>query len=120
MSFDGSGDEGRIGSVEAYGDGDVEMKLPETQMTLKTIASRWSDNPGQVNEYTLGMVSDRYDGAIETVCYDYLEQTHDGWEISDGQADGADGTFTFDVAEKTIHLDFNQRYIAYENYEHEF
>ena len=34
-----------------------------------------------------------------------LEQTHGGWENNDG----AYGEFTFDVAERTIKLDFNER-----------
>ena len=58
--------------------------------------------------------------AIDTVCYEYLEQTHAGWEISDGEVDGAFGTFEFDVAKKTITLDYNQRITTTENFGHEF
>jgi hypothetical protein len=53
---------------------------------------------------------------IETVVYDFLRQTHDGWENSDG----AYGEFTFDVAERTIKLDYNERYTSSEHYSHEF
>jgi hypothetical protein len=44
--------------------------------------------------------------AIETLCYDYLEQEHGGWENNDG----AYGEFQFDVAERTIELEFSSRY----------
>ena len=36
---------------------------------------------------------------------------HTAAEISDGEVDGAYGSFTFNVAEKTITLDFNQRIV---------
>jgi hypothetical protein len=121
VQFDGSGDDGCIGSVEAYAAEDEgETQLPQTPVTIKTIGQRWSSDPCQVNEKTVAMVSDNDDGAIETVCYGYLEQTHGGWEISDGEVDGAYGSFTFNVAEKTITLDFNQRIVDVENSEHEF
>jgi hypothetical protein len=45
-----------------------------------------------------------------------LGQTHGGWE--DG--DGGSGTFTFDVAEQSITLDFDERYIDTNNYVHTF
>jgi len=54
--------------------------------------------------------------AIETLVYDFLRQTHGGWEINDG----AYGEFTFDVAERTIKLDYNERYTSSENFSHEF
>ena len=43
--------------------------------------------------------------AIERLVYDFLGKTHDGWENNDG----AYGDFTFDVAERTITLDYNER-----------
>ena len=54
--------------------------------------------------------------AIETLVYDFLRQVHSGWEINDG----AYGEFTFDVAERTIKLDYNERYTSSENFSHEF
>jgi hypothetical protein len=44
--------------------------------------------------------------AIETLCYDYLEQTNGGWENNDGGF----GEFIFDVAARTVELEFNGRY----------
>ena len=54
--------------------------------------------------------------AIEALVYSFLGQTHDGWENSDG----AYGDFTFDVADRTITLDYNERYTETKNYQHEF
>ena len=44
--------------------------------------------------------------AIETLIYAFLEKTHSGWE-NDG---GAYGDFTFDVENRTITLDYNERH----------
>ena len=54
--------------------------------------------------------------AIERLAYDLLERTHCGWENNDG----AYGDFTFDVAERTITLDYNERYTASEYSQHVF
>ena len=53
---------------------------------------------------------------IETFVYDLLGQTHDGWENSDG----AYGDFTFDVAERTITLDYNERHMKSDYSQHVF
>jgi len=44
--------------------------------------------------------------AIESLCYDYLEVTHGGWENNDG----AFGEFHLDVAERTVDLEFHGRF----------
>ena len=44
--------------------------------------------------------------AIETLCYDYLEESHGGWENNDG----AFGEFHFDVAERSVDLEFHGRF----------
>jgi hypothetical protein len=44
--------------------------------------------------------------AIENLCYDYLGQTHGGWENNDGGY----GEFRIDVAKRSIELEFNGRF----------
>jgi hypothetical protein len=44
--------------------------------------------------------------AVGQIAYEFLEETHFGWENNDG----AYGEFTFDVAERAITLDYNQRF----------
>ncbi len=50
------------------------------------------------------------------LAYDFLEETHDGWENSDG----AYGDFIFDVAERTITLDYNERHMESDYSQHVF
>jgi hypothetical protein len=54
--------------------------------------------------------------AIEVLCYDCLEQEHGGWENNDG----AYGTFTFDVLQRTIELEFNGRFTDVATSHHQF
>ena len=54
--------------------------------------------------------------AIETLCYDYLSQTHGAWENNDG----AYGMFRFDVSNRSIHLDFNERFTDTNEHSHDF
>jgi hypothetical protein len=44
--------------------------------------------------------------AVEALVYALLEETHGGWENNEG----AYGEFTFNVTERTITLDYNERY----------
>ena len=53
--------------------------------------------------------------AIETLCYDYLSQTHGGWENNDG----AYGTFEFDVQQRSIRLDFDERFTDTNHHSHD-
>ena len=106
VSFDGYGDSGQIESVEAKA-GDEIVPLPTTAIAIA--AALW----GQAEPETRSMTLDE---AVEHLAYDFLEETHSGWE--DG--DGAYGDFTFDVAKRSIMLDYNDRYTASENHQHEF
>lgn len=53
---------------------------------------------------------------LKSLCYEVLSSEHGGWENNDG----AWGEFTFNVKERTAHLDFNQRYTESDLYEHQF
>ena len=110
VDFDGYGDEGQIEDVRAYKGAENEdpMVIPSTPLTIQVIED-WE-------QYQIKDQPEMLANAIETVCYEYLEQTHDGWEINEG----ALGTFTFDVADKTIKLDFNKRIQDSINSRHEF
>jgi hypothetical protein len=54
--------------------------------------------------------------AIEAVVYSLLGQTHGGWENSDGPY----GDFTFDVADRTITPDYNERHMESDYSQHVF
>ena len=106
VAFDGYGDSGQIENVEAKA-GDEIIALPSGQVEIASAV--W----GQADpERTAMTVHD----AIERLVFDFLGMTHDGWENSDG----AYGDFTFDVAERTITLDYNERYMQSEYSQHVF
>ena len=54
--------------------------------------------------------------AIERLAYDFLEETHGGWENNEG----AYGNFLFDVTERTITLNYNERIETSEYTQHVF
>jgi hypothetical protein len=68
------------------------------------------------NSEELGLRETTLQGAIEDLCYGYLEQEHGGWEINDGSYD----EFRFDVAARTIHLEFNGRFTDVATSHHAF
>jgi len=104
--FDGYGDSGQIERIDVEA-GEGTGLLPSDQIEIaRTI---W-ESP-EIERQTLTVRE-----AIEALVYDFLRQTHSGWEIDDG----AYGVFTFDVAERTIKLDYNERYTSSEHFTHVF
>jgi hypothetical protein len=95
--FDGEGDQGQIDSVIALS-GDDRAELPTTTVTIRQ--SSWHDTEAVATEINI-------EEALETLCYGYLEETHGGWENNEGGY----GEFRFDVAKRTIKLEFNGRVI---------
>jgi hypothetical protein len=104
--FDGYGDSGQIERIDV-GAGEGTILLPFDRIEI----ARTTWESPEIERQTLTVHE-----AIETLVYDFLRQTHSGWEINDG----AYGEFTFDVAERTIKLDYNERYTSSENFSHEF
>jgi hypothetical protein len=104
VSFDGYGDSGQIERLDVEGAVDA---LPAAAVEIATAI--WGELEPQRQSMSLA-------DAIENLIYDFLGSAHDGWEDSDG----AYGEFTFDVADRTIRLDYNERYTASVNYFHEF
>lgn len=104
VSFDGYGDSGQIERLEVEGAVDT---LPAATAEIATPI--WGEQEPQRQSMSLA-------DAIEKLIYDFLGSAHDGWEDNDG----AYGEFTFDVADRTIRLDYNERYTASVNYSHEF
>jgi hypothetical protein len=105
VRFDGSGDDGQIAEIQAQA-GDAPVELPAGEIEFQAICGS-----AEPRRSTLDI-----SGAIENLVYDFLEDTHSGW----GNNDGAYGDFTFDVAERTITLDYYERVMESEYFQHEF
>jgi hypothetical protein len=106
VEFDGEGDSGQIEGIYAYA-GDARAELPESSLTLHQAAQ----NKGDPKTTTVSLHD-----AIETLCYDYLSQTHGGWENNDG----AYGTFEVRCPNRSIRLDFNERFSDSTHHSHDF
>jgi len=106
VNFDGYGDSGQIEDITAQA-GDVAVELPDERIEI--LRPGWDSPDIERQTHTVRE-------AIEALSYDFLAQTHCGWENNDG----AYGDFTFNVTEGSITLDYNERYTASENYSHEF
>lgn len=105
--FDGCGDSGQIESVTACAADGAEIAVPTITIGMHEVIF---NGPAIVVEQR------SVREAIEIMAYAFLEETHGGWENDDG----AYGEFTFRVAERTISLDYNERYTATNVSAHEF
>jgi hypothetical protein len=104
--FDGYGDSGQIESIEAKA-GEKTVAMPQAQIGIARAA--WGTS--ELRCTTLSV-----EEAVEQLVYDLLRDTHGGWENNDG----AYGDFVFDVAARTITLNFNERYTASDHSQHVF
>jgi hypothetical protein len=96
VRFDGSGDSGQIEEIDVLA-GEKPVSLPNGQVTIQR--ADWGATEPESIESSVN-------DAVETLVYAFLEETHGGWENNEG----AYGEFTFNVAERTITLDYNERY----------
>ena len=106
VNFDGCGDSGQIEMLEAKAGDDV-IPLPTVQIEIASAV--WGSA-------TIDRQTRPLEEAIEILVYDVLNETHGGWENNDG----ACGEFTFDVAERTITLDYNERHMESDHSMHVF
>lgn len=106
VNFDGYGDSGQVENIEAR-NGDDVIELPPDAIEIASPV--W--NSSDITCQTMPVRE-----AIEHMAYEFLAQTHCGWENNDG----AYGDFTFNVAERTITLDYNERYTETNYSYHEF
>lgn len=114
VEFDGAGDSGQVESVQFL---DADSKSVTPALTLgecRIIRGHvlengvWRDN---VETHNLSI-----EDGVEQIVYDLLEQDYAGWEINEG----AYGNFYFDIDERNIKCEFNQRIESTEYSENEF
>jgi hypothetical protein len=106
VTFDGAGDSGQIESIGAWS-GDKAVDFPATEISYAAIT--W-DTP------EIDMRSLSLEDVVEQLAYDFLSDTHCGWENNDG----AYGEFCFDAGARCIHLEFNERFTSSELFTHDF
>ena len=106
VTFNGYADEGQIDGVVADGEGtDADLRITNIELARVT----WGNLVATRETLTLK-------DAIEKLAHDLLEQTYDGWENNQG----AYGDFLFDVLERRITLNFNERIETSELTQHVF
>jgi hypothetical protein len=113
VHFDGYGDSGQIESIDAWAkaadDPDIFTAGNSVPIPSNRVLQLVSPNGDTPDETTL-------QDAIEALVYDYLDETHYGWE--DG--DGAYGTFVLAIPQQTITLKHNERFIDVNTSTHTF
>jgi hypothetical protein len=78
--------------------------------------SGWDEATGRWGHFVTEMQEEvSVKEAIESLCWDKLEDLHSGWENNDG----GNGEFELNVAERTITLTHHQAYTEYETSENE-
>ena len=107
IEFEGSGDSGQMEQATGCTAANEPVGIPDVVIEITRVD--FDEDKDSSADVALRE-------AIETVAYELLEQTHGGWEDNDGGF----GTFAFDVAERSITLDFNERYTETNNSVHEF
>lgn len=107
VNFDGYGDSGAFEQPMAFGPDNTEVALPLDTIAVKEPVF----DTGEVDEHNM-TVHD----FIEWLASDFLEENHSGWE--DGE--GAYGEFHFSAADRSIKLEYSERYVDTHYHEHEF
>ena len=107
VNFDGSGDSGQFDEATALTAENTEVPIPQDDIEIEAV------------DFDAGIITRRVTTIrefVETLGYDFLEGTHSGWENDDG----AYGQFRFTLADRTITLEYNERYIECHYHEHQF
>jgi len=106
VSFDGEGDQGQMERASAHAHGN-EVEFPAVNVPIREAEHRSPE---------LALREVNLQEAVEHLCYGYLEQQYGGWENNEG----AFGEFLFDVAARTITLEYYGRIIETDYSSHTF
>lgn len=112
--FDGEGDSGQIESVTFYNEKSEEVD-PVVDLGECVVGDglRLGDSGWEEVTRTTKLTLEE---AAEQIAYDVLEQKYGGWEINEGSF----GTIHFDIDERKVRCEFNQRVVETDYSEHEF
>ena len=107
ITFDGSGDSGQFEQPVAFGAENNEQPVPAAPISIKAV---------QFETGTLFDMQTTLRVYLLDLACQLLEEKHSHWE--DGE--GAQGEFRFALEDRTITLDYNERYLEYDHQEYEF
>lgn len=85
IHYDGAGDSGCIDGVFLFDAAEKPIDIPEQDIELTVTVSRWNDDL-KTYVQTLERQNVPLRRAIESWCYDLLEQHFAGWEIDGGSS----------------------------------
>ena len=105
VNFDGCGDSGQINHIVYEDHRGKEVSEPKLVVkgSFTDKHHDWDDKQKKFVE--VGGGEGKVRDIVEQVCYDKLEASHGGWEINEGSY----GTFVFDVLNRKVNLEFNER-----------
>jgi len=107
VGFDGCGDSGQFEAPSAFAADNESREVPNTEITVQCVDFERSQ---------ITQIETSVRNYIEQLVCDLLEEKHEGWE--DG--DGAYGEFRLSLDERSVTLEYSERYTATNYYEHEF
>ena len=107
IDFDGYGDEGHLQEPAGFDAANKEISLPSASITVQQVKFESS---------TIVEASTSVAEFVNNLASDLLQKTHGGWQ--DGE--GAYGTFSFNLEDRTITLRYHERYVETEYHEHAF
>ena len=105
VTFDGCGDSGQINDIIFTDYRGKELSSPKLVVKGSHLGHQhqWDEKKKEFVE--VGGGEGDVSAIVEEICYDRLGAHHGGWEINEGSY----GTFTFDVLNRKIELEFNER-----------
>lgn len=105
VTFDGCGDSGQINGVEYLDHRGKDMSVPTDKIVGSKLEAghHWNEKTKKIEE--LPAREGSVEEIVEQICYDKLGSKHMGWEINEGSY----GTFNFDILNRKISLEFNER-----------
>ncbi|MBY6240067.1 DUF6878 family protein [Methylosinus sp. Sm6] len=106
LHFDGYGDSGQTESIE------IDSSKPHAELLDSRLGDALPLADGSAVEGCDMTIRE----ALEELAYGFLDETYSGWPNNDG----AFGEFIFDVAQRSITLGYNERFVGSEYFEHRF
>lgn len=114
IDYDGCGDSGCIEAVSLLDANGNEMTPPETTVLVRRRSDTWSKRLKRWTAKTTTNSTPLRE-AIESWCYDLLEEHYPGWETDDGSS----GQLVIEVGKKKATLEHAHKYTAYDREEME-